>query len=40
MKKLLLIAVVAGAGFCVWKRWQSLQAEQALVWASGTDPVD
>jgi len=40
MKKILLIAAIAGAGYVAWKYWQSMQEEKALSWASVTDSLD
>ncbi len=38
MKKLFVLALVAAAGFAVWRKRESDRAEQAL-WAEVTDPV-
>jgi len=40
MKKLFLLAAVVGIGWAAWQRWQSLQAEKSLAWASATDTLD
>ena len=39
MKKLLLVAVAAAAGFAVWRKVESDKAEQSL-WAQATDKVN
>jgi hypothetical protein len=39
VKKLLVVAVAAAAGFALWRKVESDKAEQAL-WAEVTDPVD
>ncbi|MGZ4313566.1 MAG: DLW-39 family protein [Solirubrobacteraceae bacterium] len=38
MKKLFVLALLAAAGFVVWRKMESDRAEQAL-WAEVTDPV-
>jgi predicted negative regulator of RcsB-dependent stress response len=38
VKKLLVLVLVAAAGFAVWRKMESDRAEQAL-WAEVTDPV-
>ncbi|HVN10628.1 MAG TPA: DLW-39 family protein [Kineosporiaceae bacterium] len=38
MKKLFLLALLAAAGFAVWRKVEADRAEQAL-WAEVTDPV-
>jgi hypothetical protein len=39
MKKLLIVAVAAAAGFAVWRKVESDKAEQSL-WAQATDKVN
>ena len=39
MKKLLIVAIAAAAGFAVWRKAESDQAEQSL-WAQATDKVN
>lgn len=38
MKKLLVVAAAAAAGFAIYRKLQADKAEQAL-WAEVTDPV-
>jgi hypothetical protein len=38
VKKLLVVAVAAAAGFAIWRKLEADKAEQAL-WAEVTDPV-
>jgi hypothetical protein len=38
VKKLLVVAVAAAAGFALWRKVEADKAEQSL-WAEVTDPV-
>jgi len=40
MKKLIIIVALAGAGYLGWKYFNDLKQENALAWASATDPVE
>ena len=40
MKKLIIVAAVAGIAFLGWKYWNSVKQENAQAWAASTDPVD
>lgn len=40
MKKLMIVAAVAGAVFLGWKYWNSIKQENAQAWAVSTDQVN